>query len=135
VKSLSSGATLLGFSKERENGKTYYEVELRVNGRRKDVLLSPAGSVVEVEEEVPIDALPLVVKAAIEKHAGRRRIQIVESLSRNNAIVAYEVHAKAGIRHSEFQVRPDGQLILTGKDRDDAREDRHVNEANENKRP
>src|SRR5579864_4057347 len=40
----SRGATVHRFSKEIEDGKTYYEVELKVDGHSKDVLMDPSGS-------------------------------------------------------------------------------------------
>ena len=35
----SQGATVRGYSQEKENGKIYYEVEPRAAGKNKDVLL------------------------------------------------------------------------------------------------
>ena len=52
----SQGAKVRGFSEEKENGKTYYEAEFQVSGHTKDVLMDPQGKVVEVEEEVALDA-------------------------------------------------------------------------------
>jgi uncharacterized membrane protein YkoI len=52
VREPSHGATIKGFSKEVEHGQTFYEVEMRVNGHGKDVLIDPSGTVVEIEEEV-----------------------------------------------------------------------------------
>ncbi len=34
----SQGATIKGFSQEKENGQTIYEAEMTVDGRSKDVL-------------------------------------------------------------------------------------------------
>lgn len=48
----SKGATIRGFSQEKESGQTYYEAELMVNGHTKDVLVDANGSVVGVEEQV-----------------------------------------------------------------------------------
>ena len=44
VEEVSKGATIKGFSKESENGKTTYEVEMAVNGHSKDVEMDPSGS-------------------------------------------------------------------------------------------
>src|SRR5262249_31979753 len=76
----SKDATISGFSRETEGGKTYYEAELKVNGRTKDVLMDPEGKVVMIEEEVPIDSVPAPVKAAFEKRAAGRKILLVESI-------------------------------------------------------
>src|SRR5260370_37165599 len=54
----SKGATVKGYSKEVENGKTYYEMETVIDGHGKDILMDPSGTVVEVEEEVSLASVP-----------------------------------------------------------------------------
>ncbi len=44
----SAGATVQGFSTEVEAGKRLYEVELKVEGRGKDILMDARGNVVEI---------------------------------------------------------------------------------------
>src|ERR1700730_3454104 len=53
----SKGATVKGFNEEKENGQTTYEVEMEVNGHSKDVQMDASGVVVEIEEQVSMDAL------------------------------------------------------------------------------
>ena len=65
----SAGATIKGFNEEKEHGKTFYEIEMVVNGHMKDVLVDPAGTVVEVEEQVQLDSLPAAVKAGLQARA------------------------------------------------------------------
>ena len=111
VQEQSKGATIRGLSKETENGKTFYEVELKVNGHNKDVLMDSTGAVVEIEEEVAIASLPPAVKAQLEKQAGHGKIGMVESLTKNGVFVGYEAHVRTGKKRSEIKVGPDGQLI------------------------
>jgi len=111
VKEQSEGATITGLSKEVEHGKTYYEVELKVNGRGKDVLIDSTGAIVEVEEEVTMASLPPAVKTAIEAKAGKGKILKVESITKNNALVAYEAQVNTAGRKSEIKVGPEGNLI------------------------
>ena len=63
----SKGATIRGFSQEKENGQTFYEAELMVNGKSKDVLVDVNGSVVEVEEQVSIESLPPAVLRGLQE--------------------------------------------------------------------
>src|ERR1051325_5390447 len=63
------GATMRGLSQEREDGKTYYEVELRVKGRSRDVLIDTTGAVVEVEEQVELAELTPAVRTGLEAGA------------------------------------------------------------------
>ncbi len=73
VAAQSAGATVKGFSKETEKGQTYYEAEMIVNGHTKDILIDANGAIVEVEEEIAMDALPTKVKAVRSASDTRRQ--------------------------------------------------------------
>ncbi|HXQ71533.1 MAG TPA: hypothetical protein VN844_13650 [Pyrinomonadaceae bacterium] len=107
----SQGATIKGFTTEVEHGKTFYEASLIVNGHSRDILLDKDGNVVEVEEEVSLDSLPATVQDALRKAAGSGTIQLVESLTKNGTLVAYEAHVKRGKKRSEIQVGPNGEKL------------------------
>ena len=111
VKEQGKGAVIRGLAKEVKDGQTFYEVELKAAGHNKDVLIDPSGKVVEIEEQVTLDSLPPAVKAEIIKQAGKRRIVMVESITKDNALVAYEAHVKSGLRTLEIKVGVDGKLI------------------------
>jgi hypothetical protein len=107
----SQGATVKGYSSEMDQGKLVYEVELTVSGHSKDVSISKDGSVVEVEEEVALDSLPVPVREALEKKAGAGKITKIESLTKHNTLVAYEAQVRTGGKRSEIQVGPDGKAL------------------------
>ncbi len=107
----SDGATIKGFASEREHGQQFYEVSLNVNGHNKDILIDRNGKVVEVEEEVALDSLPPAVQDALKKRAGGGTISMVESLTRQGKLIAYEAHVKHGLKHSEIQVGPNGEQL------------------------
>jgi len=108
VDAQSHGATIRGYSEEKENGQTLYEVELRVNGHTRDVLIDANGAVVEVEEEVDLAALPAAVRDALNAGAGSGKIGVVESVTKGGQIVAYEAHVTTNGKKSEVKVGPDG---------------------------
>jgi uncharacterized membrane protein YkoI len=108
VQEQSQGATIRSLSQEIEDGKTFYEAELKINGHNKDVLIDPAGLVVEVEEEVALDSLPAAAKDAIQRRAAKGQIVLVESVSKNDSIVAYEAKIKTAGKTSEVRLNPDG---------------------------
>ena len=107
----SEGATIKGFASEREHGQQFYEASLIVNGRHQDILIDAAGNVVEVEEELSFDSLPAIVQDTLKKRAGGGMITVVESLTKQGRLVAYEAHVKHGIRRSEIQVGPSGEKL------------------------
>ncbi|HEU4389223.1 MAG TPA: hypothetical protein VFV34_15580 [Blastocatellia bacterium] len=111
VREQSKGAKIRGYSKEVEDGKTFYEVSMTVDGHGKDVLIDPEGVVVEVEEQVALKSLPSRVKDAIVKAAGKGKILIVESITKKGSVEAYEAHVVTGRKKSEIKVGADGQLL------------------------
>jgi len=111
VRAESHGATIRGFSQEKENGKTFYEAELTVNGHSKDVLMDAGGEVVEVEEQVSIENVPAAVRDGLQTKAGKGKLVKVESLTRKGKLVAYEAEVLTNGKRSEIQVGPDGKPL------------------------
>jgi hypothetical protein len=108
---VARGAAIRGFAEEREDGRTYYEVELLVRGHSKDVLMDPSGTVVEVEEQVALDSLPAAAKAALTAQARPGRIAKVETLTKRGRLVAYEAQVVTAGKRREIQVGPDGKPL------------------------
>lgn len=107
----SEGATIKGFTREKEDSKTFYEAEMIVKGHTKDVLMDETGAVVELEEEVVFDALPAEVKAGLVSKAGMGKIAKVESITKKGKLVAYEAQVVTNGKRSEIQVGPDGKSL------------------------
>jgi hypothetical protein len=111
VAAQSAGASVKGFSKENEKGQTYYEAEMVVNGHSKDVVIDANGAIVEVEEEVAMNALPGNVKAGLQAKAGEGKLGKVESITKKDKLVAYEAKVIKDGKKSEVQVGPDGKPL------------------------
>ncbi len=112
VLEVSKGVKLRELTREVENGETFYEAELEVNGRTRDVIMDASGIVVLIEEEVDWNLVPAAVRATIETAAQGRKILFVETLTRNDKIEAYEAHVrKWWWREMEIKVDPEGRLI------------------------
>ena len=111
VAAQSAGATIRGFSTEKEKGQTFYEAEMMVNGHSKDVLIAGDGTVVEVEEQVALDSLSPEVKAGLQAKAGKGKLVKVESLTKKDKLVAYEAQVVTNGKKSEVQVGPDGKPL------------------------
>jgi hypothetical protein len=107
----SQGATIKGFSQEKENGQLNYEAELTFNGHSKDILIDPTGAVIEIEEQVPLESLPMAVKEVLQTKAGTGKILKVESLTKHGKLVAYEAVVQNAGKKKEIQVGPDGEQL------------------------
>src|SRR5258706_5756793 len=111
AKEESEGATVKGFATEVEKGQRLYEAELMVSGHHKDISMNRRGVILEAEEEVSMDSLPATVQAGLRKAAGSGTIGMIESLTKNGKLVAYEGHVKTGTKRSEIQVGPQGEKL------------------------
>jgi uncharacterized membrane protein YkoI len=107
VKEQTKTATLVGLSKETENGKTTYEAETAVNGKSRDVSFDKTGAIVGVEQEVDLDSLPVASKAAIQKKVGSGKLKKVESVTEGKS-VSYEATIEKAGKSSEVGVNADG---------------------------
>ena len=107
IKDNTKDATLLGVSKDVEDGKTEYEAETKVNGHGKDITFDESGKLLAVEEETTLDSIPAAAKAAIEKQAAGAKIRKVEKITEGEKIV-YEAGLTKGGKKSEVIVAADG---------------------------
>jgi uncharacterized membrane protein YkoI len=108
VKEQTKNATLVGLSTEKQKGKTVYEVETRIGGKSRDLLLDQTGSVIETEEEVDMESIPAPASSAIQKRAAGGTISKVEKVTAGAAI-SYEaaIRMKSG-KTVEYAVNADG---------------------------
>lgn len=102
----TKGATLVGLSEEREDGKVFYEAETKVNGHTRDLLFDSAGTLVEVEEDVALEALPAAVQSALRAHG---KVLKVESLIKGST-VTYEAQVEKAGKKTEVVVDTNGHV-------------------------
>ena len=111
VAAQSLGATIQGFSAESENEQIFYEAEMTVNGHSRDVLMDAGGVIVEIEEQIAMDSLPVAVQDALHAKAGKGKIVTVESITKHDKVVAYEAAVLTEGKRSEVQVDPQGKHL------------------------
>lgn len=105
------GAAIKRYVKDNEDGQLEYEVEMTIDGHSKDVAIASDGKLLEVEEQVKLEALPATVLQGLQNKAGQGAIAKVESITKKGKIVAYEAQVRTAGRHSEIQVGPDGKAL------------------------
>ncbi len=110
VKEQTKTSTLVGLTREVEDGKTMYEAETKVNGHGRDISFDSTGAVVSVEEEVALDSIPAAAKAAIEKQAAGGKVTKVETVTKGRDVCYEAVIAKKG-KSAEFSVDAAGKPV------------------------
>lgn len=103
-------ATIKGLSMEKENGKTYYEVESVEGTTTRDLLYLPDGTIVEIEEGIAMADLPTPVKEAIVAKYPKGRVDKAERTTRGPA-VSYEMRISFSGKSIEVSFDPAGKLL------------------------
>ena len=103
-------ARVLHVSKERRDGNVVYEIESRDGDTRRDLIYSPAGAVLEIEERIPVDSVPAVVRAAAEHRIAGGTLVGAERVTRGTVIL-YEVQLRLNGRSRFLTYDPEGRPV------------------------
>lgn len=110
-------ATIKGVEKEKEHGKTYFEIVSVEGSVSRDVLYTPDGKLYEIEEVIPAGDLPAAVKDAVAKELPQGRIEKVEKVMRDKTI-NYEVLVESGEKNHELLLDANGKLLKNKIEKD-----------------
>jgi uncharacterized membrane protein YkoI len=106
LKKLAAGAKITEFAEEVEHGHTFYEGSFKApSGAKMDVLVTPTGDLVEIEQQVAAEEVPATVLAAARKAAGKKAPLAFEK----KTMLLYEVKFSKGDRRHELLLTPDGR--------------------------
>jgi len=105
LRKLAAGAEITEFAREIEHGVARYEASWEtVAGVRIDALVTQAGALLEIEEQMQADQVPIAVRQAAQQAAGASTSLTFEK----KTVVLYEVKfQKAGGQH-ELVLTADG---------------------------
>ena len=103
-------ATIRGYAREKENGKTFFEIESKEGDKTRDVLYNPDGTVAEIEESVAATELPAAAQEAIHAKYPRAVITKAEKVTVGSK-VGYEVSAKQGRKRISFEFDSEGKVV------------------------
>ncbi len=102
-------AVIKGTSIEKENGKTYYEIESIDGSRRRDLLYTKSGKVAEIEETLASNDIPDFVKSSVMKKYPNCEINKAEKITSGKRI-SYELVVKQGIQKQEIVLDSKGNI-------------------------
>jgi len=105
------GGEIKNIIKETEKGVTRFEVESVLNGKHRDFNIDTKGTLVTLEEETSIDAIPAAAKDALVKKIADGNLSMVEVVSKSGTTF-YEASyvSKSGKKH-EFAVTASGTPV------------------------
>ena len=106
-------AIIRGYAREKEHGKTFYEIESREGTTGRDVLYHPDGTVAEVEETIAANDLPAAAREMIHARHPQAVITKVEKTTVGDK-VTYEVSARQGRRRFSLEFDSSGK-VMKGK--------------------
>ncbi len=108
LKKLAAGAKITDFAEEIEYGHTFYEGSWKPPSRGKmDVLVTPTGDLVEIEERVGTDQVPAAVLKAARKAANKGAQLAFEK----KTMILYEVKFRKADGRHELLLTPDGRRV------------------------
>jgi hypothetical protein len=88
-----------------------YEAKVLTAGKKSEIEVGGDGKVIEVEQEVDLKTLPAKVREGLQHKAGKGKITKVASITKRDAVVAYEADVLTADEKLEVQVGPDGKSL------------------------
>jgi hypothetical protein len=120
LKKMAAGAEITEFAEEVEHGHTFYEGSWKTHsGANMDVLVTSAGDLVEIEEQVNADSVPAAVLKAAKEAAGEGTPLAFEK----KTTVLYEVKFSKGDERHELVLTPDARRNEKENEREETEED------------
>lgn len=118
VKKRFPKAEMLEAAKETADGKTEYEVSIKDGGRKIDVMLTPAGAITLIEQEITAKELPATVAKAVEAKYPRAKHKVMEALIKvadgKESLDCYELLIETADKKTlEIVLAPDGTIKKT----------------------
>ncbi len=107
-------AKIKGTSKEVENGKTQFEVESIEGKINRDLLYAADGTCIEIEETIPVKALPKEVADALIKGFPKGKVLKAEKLTKGET-VQYEMVIQSGKEKHEVVFDAKGAIMKDTK--------------------
>jgi hypothetical protein len=103
-------AEIRGYSRESEHGEITFEIESVDGGMHRDILYTSRGKVVEVEETLPRNQVPEVIRTALSQQLRGVSIQRIERVSRDSS-TRYEATIGKGKRARELVFDDQGNIV------------------------
>ena len=124
VKAKFPKAELVAGEKEKEDGKTVYEVKIKDGKADVTVKLTEDGKITEIEKEIAVKDLPKAVADAVEAKYPKSAVKVAEEVTKGDKTV-YEVEVTAADgKKYELTLDADGKITETEEVKEKKKEDK-----------
>ena len=129
VKKKFPKAELVGASKEKEDGKTVYEVAIKDDGKKIDISLTDDGTILGLEKEISAKDLPKAVTETLESKYPKATYKSIEALIKikdgKENLEEYEVLlATSEKKEVEVVLSTDGKIKKTEEKKNEKKEEK-----------
>jgi uncharacterized membrane protein YkoI len=103
-------------SKEKEDGKTIYELAFTYKDYKYEVELEEDGTFVAIDKQIEAKGLPKEVAKALEEKYPKAIYKIIEEVTKKDKIAYYEVElVTADKKGIEVEIDPSGKILKEEK--------------------
>ncbi len=110
IESHTSGGTIEEITFEKEEGKHFYKVEYKKNGREFELQIDDDGNVLEIEESMKMEDLPPAVQETVKTESAGGEIEELV-LETEKGKTFYEVEFKKDGKEHEVKIAEDGTVL------------------------
>jgi hypothetical protein len=116
VRARFKDARITGAEREREQGQLVYEIAIKLGDQTVDVTVTPEGTLLLIEKEIAVQALPAPVLRALERGYPGATYKVIEEVVKVQGAQEVLTHyatllVTAQRKTLEVLVSPDGKIL------------------------
>jgi uncharacterized membrane protein YkoI len=103
-------------SKEKEDGKTIYELAFTYKDYKYEVEFEEDGTIIAIDKQIEAKELPKAVAKALEEKYPKATYKVIEEVTKKDKIAYYEVElVTADKKGIEVEIDPSGKILKEEK--------------------
>jgi uncharacterized protein YxeA len=115
IKAYASAAEIKQITKGDVDGTIAYEFQIEKGGRKSEVSITPDGTFLTSEEDIPLSEIPDAARKLVSAQAAGGRVVSTEKVVEHGT-TAFEAVIEKGGKQTEISVTPDGKIVGSQED-------------------
>ena len=112
IESYTSGEGIEKITHEKEEGKDFYKVEYKNDGRKFELEVDKDGEVLEAEEIVTMEDLPPAVQETVKTASAGAEIKELALLETEEGKIFYEIEFEKDGKEHKVKIAEDGTVLI-----------------------